>query len=287
MGDPEQGTQPGPRAHVAEKSGRGPLSPPLFPRGLWFLLCPASPRSLCPLVGPLWVSLWGWTEQREDPRAGAVLGEAGRPAAQHPGALLLINFVNDTKAPDWQGYLYTVLLFVSACLQTLVLHQYFHICFVSGMRIKTAVIGAVYRKVGPSRTPGICSSAPGAGGRGGLKIQGHRVGYLPPVTVGTCARHRGYLCPGGGLPVLNVDVLSLGGTEGGRFLQDRARPAPVHVRLPRGLFLRVELAGAQACCGPDTTSRPPGRTGEEPCFLPVPSLLSPWGGGCVTREPGH
>ncbi|XP_039089530.1 multidrug resistance-associated protein 1 isoform X1 [Hyaena hyaena] len=59
---------------------------------------------------------------------------------------LLINFVNDKKAPAWQGYFYTALLFVSACLQTLVLHQYFHICFVSGMRIKTAVIGAVYRK---------------------------------------------------------------------------------------------------------------------------------------------
>ncbi|XP_053413290.1 multidrug resistance-associated protein 1 isoform X3 [Nycticebus coucang] len=59
---------------------------------------------------------------------------------------LLINFVNDKEAPDWQGYLYTALLFLSACLQTLVLHQYFHICFVSGMRIKTAVIGAVYRK---------------------------------------------------------------------------------------------------------------------------------------------
>uniref|UniRef100_A0A6I8MXX3 Multidrug resistance-associated protein 1 n=2 Tax=Ornithorhynchus anatinus TaxID=9258 RepID=A0A6I8MXX3_ORNAN len=59
---------------------------------------------------------------------------------------LLINFVNDKDAPDWQGYLYTGLLFVSACLQTLVLHQYFHICFVSGMRIKTAVIGAIYRK---------------------------------------------------------------------------------------------------------------------------------------------
>uniref|UniRef100_A0A5F9DU00 Multidrug resistance-associated protein 1 n=1 Tax=Oryctolagus cuniculus TaxID=9986 RepID=A0A5F9DU00_RABIT len=59
---------------------------------------------------------------------------------------LLINFVNDKTAPDWQGYFYTALLFVSACLQTLVLHQYFHICFVSGMRIKTAVIGAVYRK---------------------------------------------------------------------------------------------------------------------------------------------
>ena len=61
---------------------------------------------------------------------------------------LLISFVNDKKAPDWQGYFYTALLFVCACLQTLVLHQYFHICFVSGMRIKTAVIGAVYRKVG-------------------------------------------------------------------------------------------------------------------------------------------
>nr|XP_015857887.1 multidrug resistance-associated protein 1 isoform X3 [Peromyscus maniculatus bairdii] len=59
---------------------------------------------------------------------------------------LIINFVNDREAPDWQGYFYTALLFVSACLQTLVLHQYFHICFISGMRIKTAVVGAVYRK---------------------------------------------------------------------------------------------------------------------------------------------
>ncbi|XP_057630056.1 multidrug resistance-associated protein 1 isoform X2 [Chionomys nivalis] len=59
---------------------------------------------------------------------------------------LIINFVNDREAPDWQGYFYTALLFVSSCLQTLVLHQYFHICFISGMRIKTAVVGAVYRK---------------------------------------------------------------------------------------------------------------------------------------------
>uniref|UniRef100_A0A8C0HFU4 Multidrug resistance-associated protein 1 n=1 Tax=Chelonoidis abingdonii TaxID=106734 RepID=A0A8C0HFU4_CHEAB len=59
---------------------------------------------------------------------------------------LLINFVNDKDAPNWQGYLYTGLLFACACLQTLILHQYFHICFVTGMRLKTAVIGAVYRK---------------------------------------------------------------------------------------------------------------------------------------------
>lgn len=66
---------------------------------------------------------------------------------------LLLNFMYDRNAPSWQGYLYTGLLFISACLQTLVLHQYFHICFVSGMRLKTAVIGAVYRKVSICGTP--------------------------------------------------------------------------------------------------------------------------------------
>ncbi|XP_029813812.1 multidrug resistance-associated protein 1 isoform X2 [Manacus vitellinus] len=59
---------------------------------------------------------------------------------------LLLNFVNNKAAPDWQGYFYTVLLFVCACLQTLILHQYFHICFVTGMRLKTAIVGVIYRK---------------------------------------------------------------------------------------------------------------------------------------------
>ncbi|NWU60420.1 MRP1 protein, partial [Pterocles burchelli] len=59
---------------------------------------------------------------------------------------LLIHFVNDKTAPNWQGYFYTGLLFVCACLQTLILHQYFHICFVTGMRLKTAIVGVIYRK---------------------------------------------------------------------------------------------------------------------------------------------
>ncbi|XP_046756511.1 multidrug resistance-associated protein 1 isoform X1 [Gallus gallus] len=59
---------------------------------------------------------------------------------------LLINFVNNKSAPNWQGYFYTGLLFVCACLQTLILHQYFHICFVTGMRLKTAIVGVIYRK---------------------------------------------------------------------------------------------------------------------------------------------
>ncbi|XP_076122347.1 multidrug resistance-associated protein 1 isoform X2 [Alosa pseudoharengus] len=58
----------------------------------------------------------------------------------------LIQFVNDTSAPSWQGYFYTALLFVCSCVQTLILQRYFHVCFVTGMRLRTAIIGAVYRK---------------------------------------------------------------------------------------------------------------------------------------------
>uniref|UniRef100_A0A8C1JAS4 Multidrug resistance-associated protein 1 n=1 Tax=Cyprinus carpio TaxID=7962 RepID=A0A8C1JAS4_CYPCA len=59
---------------------------------------------------------------------------------------LLIQFVNDSSAPDWHGYFYTTLLFVCTCVQTLILQKYFHVCFVTGMRLRTAIVGAVYRK---------------------------------------------------------------------------------------------------------------------------------------------
>ncbi|XP_030646267.1 multidrug resistance-associated protein 1 isoform X2 [Chanos chanos] len=59
---------------------------------------------------------------------------------------LLILFVNDSSAPSWQGYFYTSLLFVCTCVQTLILQKYFHVCFVTGMRLRTAIVGAVYRK---------------------------------------------------------------------------------------------------------------------------------------------
>ncbi|XP_039632406.1 multidrug resistance-associated protein 1 isoform X1 [Polypterus senegalus] len=59
---------------------------------------------------------------------------------------LLIRFVNNSSAPSWHGYFYTALLFVCACVQTLILQQYFHVCFVTGMRLRTAIVGAVYRK---------------------------------------------------------------------------------------------------------------------------------------------
>lgn len=60
---------------------------------------------------------------------------------------LLIRFVSDAAAPAWHGYFFTALLFFCTCLQSLILQKYFHVCFVSGMRLRTAIIGAVYRKV--------------------------------------------------------------------------------------------------------------------------------------------
>lgn len=63
---------------------------------------------------------------------------------------LLIQFVNDSGAPSWHGYFFTALLFVCTCVQTLILQKYFHVCFMTGMRLRTAIVGAVYRKVSSS-----------------------------------------------------------------------------------------------------------------------------------------
>ena len=60
---------------------------------------------------------------------------------------LLINFTEDESVPDWKGYVYAGLLFVTAVVQSLLLHQYFHRGFIVGMRIRTAVVSAIYNKV--------------------------------------------------------------------------------------------------------------------------------------------
>ncbi len=60
---------------------------------------------------------------------------------------LMINFTSDESEPAWKGYVYAALLFIAAVIQSLCLHQYFHRCFVMGMRLRTAIIAAVYKKV--------------------------------------------------------------------------------------------------------------------------------------------
>lgn len=50
------------------------------------------------------------------------------------------------REPLWRGILYAVLLFVVAAIQTLFLAQYFQRMFLVALRIRTAIIGAVYKK---------------------------------------------------------------------------------------------------------------------------------------------
>ncbi|XP_024869611.1 multidrug resistance-associated protein 1 isoform X1 [Temnothorax curvispinosus] len=58
---------------------------------------------------------------------------------------LLIDFT-EGEEPMWKGYFYSALLLVTAILQTLVLSQYFHRMFLVGLRIRTSLIAAIYRK---------------------------------------------------------------------------------------------------------------------------------------------
>ncbi|KAF3843965.1 hypothetical protein F7725_016013 [Dissostichus mawsoni] len=59
---------------------------------------------------------------------------------------LLLDFMRDEDAPLWKGYFYATLMFLLSCLQSLFSHQYMYTCFTVGMRVKTAVMGLVYRK---------------------------------------------------------------------------------------------------------------------------------------------
>lgn len=59
----------------------------------------------------------------------------------------LITFTESEDEPVWKGYMYAVLMIVCAQIQSLVLGQYFMKMFLAGLRIRTGVISAVYRKV--------------------------------------------------------------------------------------------------------------------------------------------
>ncbi|XP_054654514.1 canalicular multispecific organic anion transporter 1 isoform X2 [Dunckerocampus dactyliophorus] len=59
---------------------------------------------------------------------------------------LMISFTQNTSSYAWEGYLYAVLLLVVALLQSLFLQQYFQRCFVLGMKVRTAIMAAVYKK---------------------------------------------------------------------------------------------------------------------------------------------
>uniref|UniRef100_A0A8C3M273 Canalicular multispecific organic anion transporter 2 n=1 Tax=Chrysolophus pictus TaxID=9089 RepID=A0A8C3M273_CHRPC len=58
----------------------------------------------------------------------------------------LLRLVSNKDAPAWWGFLIAALMFVCAVLQTLILHQHFQYCFVTGMRLRTGITGVIYRK---------------------------------------------------------------------------------------------------------------------------------------------
>ncbi|KAG9341055.1 hypothetical protein JZ751_019809 [Albula glossodonta] len=59
---------------------------------------------------------------------------------------LMISFTRDMSIYEWNGYLYAVALLLVTILQSLFLQQYFQRCFVLGMKVRTAIMAAVYRK---------------------------------------------------------------------------------------------------------------------------------------------
>lgn len=64
----------------------------------------------------------------------------------------LIDFIEsycsdcETQQPSYRGYLIAAGMFFTAIVQTIFLHQYFHRCLVTGMRVRAALATAVYKK---------------------------------------------------------------------------------------------------------------------------------------------
>ncbi|XP_074649425.1 multidrug resistance-associated protein 1-like isoform X1 [Tubulanus polymorphus] len=58
----------------------------------------------------------------------------------------LIDFTVDKSQPRWRGFLYAGLLFIVALFQSFILQLYFHRCMVTGMRVRSSLVAAVYKK---------------------------------------------------------------------------------------------------------------------------------------------
>lgn len=59
---------------------------------------------------------------------------------------LLIAFVSDEDSFAWKGYLYAILLFLTALIQSLCLQQHFSLCFQLGINVRASLIAAIYKK---------------------------------------------------------------------------------------------------------------------------------------------
>lgn len=62
----------------------------------------------------------------------------------HVSCFLLTS--RDMGMLSYVHYFFIVGMFFTAVIQTMVLHQYFHRCFTTGMRLRAALVTAIYRK---------------------------------------------------------------------------------------------------------------------------------------------
>lgn len=90
---------------------------------------------------------------------------------------ILIRFISNPMAPTWWGFLVAGLMFVCSVMQTLILHQYYHCIFVTGLRLRTGIIGVIYRKVSWSK-------AQGGGGGWGAWFGEQLIACCPPAGSG-------------------------------------------------------------------------------------------------------
>ncbi|KAG8523588.1 Canalicular multispecific organic anion transporter 1, partial [Galemys pyrenaicus] len=58
----------------------------------------------------------------------------------------LISFANDSDMYTWTGYLYAILFFTVALVQSLCLQSYFQLCFNLGANVRTTIMASVYKK---------------------------------------------------------------------------------------------------------------------------------------------
>ncbi|XP_006833709.1 PREDICTED: canalicular multispecific organic anion transporter 2 [Chrysochloris asiatica] len=59
---------------------------------------------------------------------------------------ILIKFISNPSAPNWWGFLVAGLMFVCAVMQTVIVSQHYRHIFVNAIRLRSAIIGTIYRK---------------------------------------------------------------------------------------------------------------------------------------------
>ncbi|OQV11389.1 Multidrug resistance-associated protein 1 [Hypsibius exemplaris] len=104
-----------------------------------------------------------WDKRKQDLALGHVLFRAFWPELVYSALLkllfnvmlfstpailgLLMKFVKNRSQEVWKGYLFAALLLVASVVQTSAMGHYFHQCNKLGIRLRTAVMCGVYRKV--------------------------------------------------------------------------------------------------------------------------------------------